>query len=175
MNIQGQKGLQIEIEGLGCEPAARLAVKMLLQAFVYYLQKFYLNADQIFYLEVQLILCLGTLQRKMNIECSCFHFFMNFDNHVAYPVIWIRYASRGCRSFNNLFRDPSLINQCKITKLPWDKKLHLRSCNWLLTEQKGPALHRVFGREGGRAKAGERKGKKKKQAINQTNIESFVN
>lgn len=38
----------------------------------------------------------------------------------------------------------------------------------MLTKQKGPAPHRVFGREGGRAKARERKGKKKKkQAIRQ--------
>lgn len=91
---------------------------------------------------------------------------MNFGSHVAYPVIWIRYASCGYRSFNSLFRDLSLINQCKITKLPWDEKLRLRSRNWLLTKQKGPALHRVFGREGGRAKTGERKGINKKQAIN---------
>lgn len=80
---------------------------------------------------------------------------MNFDNHVAYPVIWIRYASCGYRSFNSLFRDPSLINQCKITELPWDEKLHLRSCNWLLTKQKGPAPY--LGREGRRQGKGKRK------------------
>lgn len=66
INIQGQKGLETEIEGLDYALAARLAVKLLLQAFVYYLEKFYLNADQIFYLEVQLSLCLETPQRRMN-------------------------------------------------------------------------------------------------------------
>lgn len=88
----------------------------------------------------------------MNTECFSFPFFTNFDNHVAYPVTWIGYASCVHRSFNSFFGDPSFINQCKITKLPWDEKLHLRSCNWLLTKQKGPVLHRVFGE-------GERQGK----------------
>lgn len=55
-----------------------------------------------------------------------------------------------------MFRDPALINQCKITKLPWDEKLLLRSCNWLLTKQKGPAL--LWEGERG-AEAAGRKGK----------------
>lgn len=101
----------------------------------------------------------------MNTGCFCFHFYVYFGSLVVYPVIWIRYASCEYRSSSSLLRDPSLINQCKITKFPCDEKLHLRSCNWLQTKQKGPPLHRGYGKKRGRGKKEryERQGKMKKQ------------
>lgn len=66
-----------------------------------------------------------------------------------------------------MFRDPGLINQCKITKLPWDEKLRLRSCNWLLTKQKVPALPWVFGRGRGGQRQEGKKGKEEEETISE--------
>lgn len=66
-----------------------------------------------------------------------------------------------------MFRDPGLINQCKITKLPWDEKLRLRSCNWPLTKQKVPALPWVFGRGRGGQRQEGKKGKEEEETISE--------